>query len=347
MKEKIGLSPGSAIYTGTIECKEPAIRLISYNEDTIILKDQLTLKKLMQFLKTSADKISWIHVEPISDQEKISEIGNAFSLHPLVVEDILSVTHRPKAEEFDEYTFVIFKSVSYDKGFLDFSQISFVLKDNNLISFADLSEDRFDSIVKRLYRVGSRTRKYDIEYLFFTLIDYIVDGYFKVLEEIGDEIEDLEDEILNNPSQNSINKIHKMKQTLMNLKKNIWPMREVINALMHSEKFDTKYNVYIRDVYEHVINIMDIIENYKDTTSGFLDIYLSALSNRMNEIMKTLSIISTIFIPLSFLTGYFGMNFISMSEGILKSNDSYIYTNIIMLIIPIVLIAYFKIRKWF
>jgi magnesium transporter len=138
-----------------------------------------------------------------------------------------------------------------------------------------------------------------------------------------------------------------MKQTLMNLKKNIWPMREVINALMHSEKFDTKYNVYIRDVYEHVINIMDIIENYKDTTSGFLDIYLSALSNRMNEIMKTLSIISTIFIPLSFLTGYFGMNFISMSEGILKSNDSYIYTNIIMLIIPIVLIAYFKIRKWF
>jgi magnesium transporter len=237
------------------------------------------------------------------------------------------------------------KYAKYSQGELLFSQISFILKDNLLLTFADETTDRFENIKKRLDKQGSRLRKESSQYLLSAIIDYIVDDYFVVLERIGDEIEDLEDEILNNPTQESIEHVHRLKRTLMELKKLIWPTRELINNLIHSDEIDSKCYIYFKDVYEHVINIVDIIEGYRDTMSSFLDIYLSTLSNRMNEIMKTLSIIATIFIPLSFLTGYFGMNF--KYETLLESQNGFYYSNLLMLAVPIVLLSYFKLRKWF
>ena len=188
-------------------------------------------------------------------------------------------------------------------------------------------------------------RKEGNEYLFFALIDYLVDEYFIVLEQIGSEIEELEDEILDNPTKQSIEHVHNLKRTIIELKKSVWPMRELINVLLQSDNIKPQHHIYFKDVHDHVINIIDIIEGYRDSTSSFLDIYLSTLSNRMNEIMKTLSIIATIFIPLSFLTGYFGMNF--KYETILASKDAFYGSNILMLVVPVALLAYFKLRRWF
>ncbi|MBU1641982.1 magnesium/cobalt transporter CorA, partial [bacterium] len=263
----------------------------------------------------------------------------------LVAEDVLSVNHRPKAEDHDDYLFIIVKYAHYEEGELNFYQISFVLKENQLISFADCSPNRFDVIKKRFEKADARIRKEASQYLLFALIDFIVDHYFIVLESIGDEIEELEDEILYNPTKESIENVHMLKRALIELKKAVWPMREVINTLMRSDEIKQEYQIYYKDVYDHIIDIIDIIEGYRETVSSFLDIYLSTLSNRMNEIMKTLSIIGTIFIPLSFLTGYFGMNF--KYETVLQSENGYMWSNLLMLSVPIGLLVYFRFRKWF
>ncbi|OIP57845.1 MAG: magnesium and cobalt transport protein CorA [Helicobacteraceae bacterium CG2_30_36_10] len=346
MTAKVGLAPGVAVYTGNVEVSTPIARAIVYKSDSVEASDFQSYEQLQEIYNNlDKNSMSWIHIEPISDQESIAKISSIFELHPLVVEDILSVTHRPKTEEFDEYIFIVMKYAKYSKNELTFSQISFVLKENFLISFADETTDRFEIIKKRLEKQGSRIKKESNHYLLSALIDYIVDDYFVILESIGDEIEELEDEILNNPTKKSMESVHRLKRNLMELKKRIWPIRELVNVLIHSDDIDQKYYIYFKDVYEHIINIVDITEGYRDTISSFLDIYLSTLSNRMNEIMKTLSIIGTIFIPLSFLTGYFGMNF--KYETLLESQSAYYYSNILMIAVPVSLLTYFKIRKWF
>lgn len=347
MIDKIGLVPGSAVYTGDVKQQAPTIRVISYTEKEIIQHNSLSVKELKQYIATCNDKISWIHIEPISSEEDISSIGESLTIHPMIIEDILSISQRPKVEELDDYTFVIMQCPSYKNDELIFSQISFILTKEYVVCFADFTNDRFEAIKKRLEKDGSRIRKENSAYLLFAFMDYIIDSYFLALEKIGDEIENLEDEIINNPTKNSIEHIHRLKRTLMQMKKNIWPIRELINTLMRSDNIDAKYLVYFRDIYDHVINIVDIIEGQRDTTASFLDIYLSTLSNRMNEIMKTLSLVGAIFIPLSFITGYFGMNFAAEGEGILKADHSFMWTNISMLLIPIGFMIYFKIRKWF
>lgn len=346
MTEKIGLAPGSAIYTGDMEQKHPLISLTSYNKNSFEIKDFQNIDTLNTHTTEITDNSNlWIHIEPISDAQSISTLGSLFNLHPLIIEDILSVKHRPKAEEFDDYIFVIMKYPEYKEGILSFSQISFILKENRLLSFAEKSPERFLAIIKRLEKKDSKIKKENIQYLLLSLLDYLVDYNFLILEKISDEIEDLEDEIINNASKESIAHVHNLKRTLMEIKKNIWPMREVLNTLINSDTIEQKYHIYYRDVYENIINIIDIIEGNRDTVSSFIDIYLSSLSNRMNEIMKTLSIISTIFIPLSFLTGYFGMNF--KYQTVLESENIYNWSNALMILIPIILLAYFKLRKWF
>jgi len=346
MTEKVGLAPGSAVYTGNIEVSAPIIRTITYTNENIKTTEQQSLE-LLQEAYTSLNKEDtlWAHIEPISNQGAIAKIGSLFELHSLVVEDILSVNHRPKTEEFDNYIFIVIKYAEYSKSVLTLSHISLILKGNILISFADKTPNKFENIKKRIEKKDARIRKESSQYLLSTIIDYIIDDYFIVLENISDEIEDLEDEILNNPTKESIEHVHKIKRTLMELKKNIWPTRELINVLIHSDEIDQKYYIYFKDVYEHIIHVVDITEGYRDTISGFLDIYLSTLSNRMNEIMKTLSIIATIFIPLSFLTGYFGMNF--KYETLYESQSAFTWSNILMFAVPIGLLTYFKIRKWF
>jgi magnesium transporter len=347
MIQSVGLSPGEPIYTGNRAKQFPNITILRYSVDQVTLRMCKSVEDLQDAARESRDpsEHTWIHIEPISDETSIAQICEMFSIHQLVTEDILGVKHRPKIEEYEEYTFGIFKYVEY-KEILYSSQIALVLFDGNtLISFADTSPERFQVIHKRLEKRDSKIRKEGTHYLFFSLIDYLVDEYFVVLETLGERIELLEDEIINNPVKESIQKIHDLKRTLIELKKSIWPMREIINFLLRSDKIEHKYHIYFKDTYDHIINTIDIIEGYHDSISGFLDIYLSTLGNRMNEIMKTLSIISTIFIPLSFLTGYFGMNF--KYETIFNSQPGYLWTNVVMFVIPIVLLLYFRLRRWF
>ncbi|MDX1808703.1 MAG: magnesium/cobalt transporter CorA [Sulfurospirillaceae bacterium] len=346
MLEKIGLSPGSTIYTGDIEKENPLISITTFDLQNVDSKNYESIEETLRaYSNISKDTKAWIHIEPISDEEKIAKLCSLFNLHSLVAEDILSVNHRPKVDEYDDYIFVVVKYAVFENHVLNFYQISFVLKGNQVICFADKSPDRFSIIQKRLEKLESRGRKSGSQYLLFALIDLIVDDYFLVLEEISEEIEDLEDEIIYSPTKRSIEHVHLLKRNLTNLKKSIWPMREVINTLMRSDSIEDQYRMFYKDLYDHIIDIIDIIEGYRDSVSGFLDIYLSTLSNRMNEIMKTLSIIATIFIPLSFLTGYFGMNF--KAQTILESASAYHWTNLSMIAIPLALLGYFKLRKWF
>lgn len=346
MIRKVGLAPGSAIYTGDIAIDDPKMTVIVYGSRHVQINEYDSYSDIENATAEIDDETkSWIHIEPISNQDAIWKLSKLFKLHSLVAEDVLSVSHRPKAEEYDEYIFVVLKYAVYKEMELNFYQITFILKGNQLISFADNSPERFKEIKKRLEKEDSRIRKEGTSYLLFSLLDFIVDHYYLVLEELSNEIEELENEIIYTPTKKSIEHVHALKRTLINLKKSIWPMREVVNVLLRSESIQPEYKIYYRDVYDHVIDIIDILEGNRDTVSSFLDIYLSTLSNRMNEIMKTLSIISTIFIPLSFLTGYFGMNF--KYELILQSENSYMWSNILMISIPILLLGYFKWRKWF
>ena len=194
-------------------------------------------------------------------------------------------------------------------------------------------------------KASGKARGHDIQYLFFSLADFLLDSYFGVLEKIGDDIEELEIELLNDPDSDSVASIHRIKGELIALRRAVWPMRESINVLIRSDFVDESNRIYFKDLYDHTIEILDTVEGYRDTISGFLDIYLSTLSNRMNEIMKTLSIIATIFIPLSFLTGYFGINF--KYETVLQSKQAFVWSNLSIVIIPAIMLIYFKIRKWF
>lgn len=346
MIRKVGVAPGSAIYTGDIEVNDPKMTAVLYDSKHAEINEYHLYSEVERACRDiGSETKSWIHIEPISNQEAIARLAELFGLHSLVAEDVLSVSHRPKAEEYDDYLFVIIKYARYEEGELNFYQIAFVLKERQLISFADSSPNRFDVIKKRLEKENSRIRKEGSQYLLFALIDFVVDHYFMVLESIGDEIEELENEILYSPTKESIEHVHTLKRSLIELKKSVWPLREVINTLLQSDAIQQQYHIYYKDVYDHVIDIIDIIEGYRDTMASFLDIYLSTLGNRMNEIMKTLSIIGTIFIPLSFLTGYFGMNF--KYETVLASESAYMWSNLLMVSIPIGLLVYFKFRKWF
>ncbi len=337
---KQGELPGSAKYTGSVPQQEPVITTLCYNTEFVEKFTTLPHPDLAE----AKNYQCWSHITPISDEDKIRKICDQLQIHPLVTEDLLTVTHRPKVDEYENYLFIILKSVSHSKSELLFNHHSFILFKNFLLSFSDLP-DPFSPVTERINKASGRVRSRNSQYLFFSLADFLLDSYFFVLEKLGEDIEDLENEVLNDPDSNSVAKIHTIKGELIAIRRAVWPMRESINALIRSDFIDEQNRIYFKDLYDHTIEILDTVEGYRDTVSGFLDIYLSILSNRMNEIMKTLSIIATIFIPLSFLTGYFGMNF--KYETILQSKEGFFWSNLLIFIIPVIMLVYFKIRKWF
>lgn len=347
MIQKVGLAPGTSIYTGDIAKQDPWITITTYLDSNFLIETYSIHDDISSIYANLDKKLrSWVHIEPISDQDAISKLCNeTFMIHPLVTEDLLAVHHRPKIETYDGYDFIIMKYCTYENAELNLYQISFVVKENQILTFADKSPDNFNSIKKRFQNVHSKLRQETTDYLLCMLLDVLVDYYFVVLEHISDEMDELEDEVLYNPGPTTIEHIHALKKNLIQIKKSIWPAREVINQLLRAEDIEKKYLLYYKDVYDHLVEIIDTIDNYRDNVSSFLDIYLSKLSNRMNEIMKTLSIIATIFIPLSFIVGYFGMNF--THETIFASKIGFNLTNLAIVLVPVGLLLYFKLRKWF
>jgi magnesium transporter len=292
--------------------------------------------------------VTWINIDGLHQLDIIEKVGQHFNIHPLVLEDIVNTGQRPKTEEFEDLIFVVLKMLHYDENLekITSEQFSLVLGPNFLISFQEIQGDVFRTVRERIRKPKTRIRKAGCDYLAYALIDAIVDHYFLILEKLGENIEDLEEDLLENPSPETLQTLHEMKREMIYLRKQIWPIRELINSLVKGESslINESTRLFFRDIYDHTIQIIDTIESYRDILSGMLDIYLSTLSNKMNEVMKVLTIIATIFIPITFVAGIYGMNFKFMPE--LEWRWGYVMVWAIIVVVVGIMIGFFKKKQW-
>jgi len=306
--------PGSLPGTITIadDADPSVIVLIDYNESTAIREVIETPEELAPHLDSSS--ISWVDLKGLGSEDILRRVGRVFGLHPLVLEDIVNVPQRPKVEEYDNQLLLISRMVTPKRSGIGFisEQVSFVLGKNYLLTVQEeAAYDCFGPIRDRIRTNKGAIRKQSSDYLAYALIDSIIDGFFPVLEAYGEQIEDLEDEVVVNPTRQTLEKIHSIKRDLLTLRRAIWPQRDAINALIRdgSDLISPEVQIYLRDCYDHAIQVLDMVETYRELASSLMDVYLSSISNRMNEIMKLLTVISSIFIPLTFIAGVYGMNF--------------------------------------
>ncbi len=297
----------------------------------------------------SADTVSWINIYRNQQTGILEELGSQFNIHPLVLEDIQNNIQRPKLENYDQYLFLEMNMLSWDSNSarIDAEQTSLLLGENYLITLQEHDKDVFDMVRKRIREGKSRLTLGGPDYLAYSLIDAVVDHYFLVLENIGEQIEFLEDELVKEPDPETLHAIHDLKRELIFIRKSVWPLREVISALERgdSDLFLEPTLIYLRDVYDHITQIIDTVETFREMASGMLDIYLSSVSNRMNEVMKVLTMIATIFIPLSFIVGLYGMNFKYMPELSWRWGYYMVWGVIIAVVAGMVI--YFRRKKWF
>ncbi|MEQ8169023.1 MAG: magnesium/cobalt transporter CorA [Candidatus Eremiobacterota bacterium] len=345
--KKAGLSPGSLVYIGEKKAEAIQINIMDYDELSCKEKEIKTVEDCFPF--KDKPSITWVNIEGLQDVHTIQKLGDYFQLHPLILEDIVNTDQRPKIEDLHDYLYIVLKMITYDDSLEDIAieQMSLVLGRNFVISFQEgIKGDIFDPLRDRIRTDKGKIRKMGSDYLAYGLMDAIVDNYFFILEKIGDKIEDLEDELIANPTKETLQVIHKLKRKLIFLRKSVWSLREVINTLVRGDSslIQDSTGIYFRDIYDHTIQVIDTIETFRDIVSGMLDIYLSSISNKMNEIMKVLTIMSTIFIPLTFLAGIYGMNFEFMPE--LKWHWGYPGIWFIMIFISIIMLINFRFRKW-
>ena len=334
------------MYTGEKKTGKVRITIIDYDEAQFQEKEAKSVEECFPFNDKST--VTWINIDGLHQVDIVEKIGRHFNLHPLVLEDIVNTGQRPKMEDFVDHIFVVLKMLYYDEKQKEAGaeQVSFVLGSNYVISFQETEGDVFDAIRERIRMARGRIRKMGADYLAYALIDAIVDNYFIILEHIGEKIEDIEDTLVMNPEPETLQAIHNLKREMIFLRKSVWPLREVISRLERWESplIDKSTDIYLRDVYDHTIQVIDAIETFRDMLSGMLDIYLSSVSNRMNEVMKVLTIIATIFIPLTLIAGIYGMNFRYMPE--LEHPWGYPVVFLTMSIIGILMVIYFRRKKW-
>jgi magnesium transporter len=344
--KKVGLPPGTIVHIGNKRMEKVKINIIDYNEEHFQEKEVKSAGECFPYKDKST--ITWINIDGVHEIKVIEEIGKLFNLHSLILEDIVDTDQRPKIKDFRDYIFIILKMLYCDKksNEMKVEQVSLILGKNYVISFQEREGDVFDFIRDRIRNNIGRIRKLGADYLVYSLMDAIVDNYFTIIEKLDEEIENLEDKVISQPNPANVQAIHELKRDLIFLRKSVLPLREVISILERGESplVLESTNLYLRDVYGHTIQVMDTVESLRDIISGILDIYLSSINTRMNEIMKVLTIIATIFIPLTFITGIYGMNFQYMPE--IKWFWGYPLILSVMLIIGIVMVIFFKRKKW-
>ncbi len=344
--DKTGLPPGTIVHVGARPTGPAVVSIINYNEHGFDEQVGADVEACVASLQTP--EMTWINVAGLHDASLIERLGLALGLHPLVLEDIANASQRPKVEEYDGYLFVVLKMLEYDleQDQTMVEQVSLILGDNYLVSFQEDSNDVFDPVRARLRNSAGRLRKFAADYLAYALIDAIVDNYFVVLELMGDRIEGIEEQVAEHPEERPLPEIYRLKREMIALRRAVWPLREVLAMLQHSESSLIRPGtvVYLRDVYDHTVQMMDTIESMRDLLSGMMDIYLSGLSNRMNEIVKVLTIFSTIFIPLTFLAGVYGMNFRHFPE--IEWRFGYAMFWLICGVIAVVMLLYFRRKRW-
>lgn len=313
---KAGLPPGSLIHIGERRLERTRISVLAYGPDFVREEKDATVEQCAACKDGLG--VSWIDVEGIHEIEKIEKLGAAFNLHPLVLEDILNTDQRPKAEDYGDYIYVVLKMLCLDpeRNEVVADQVSIILGKNFVISFQEGELDVFEPLRRGIREGKGRVRKMGSDYLAYGLVDAIVDNFFVIFEKFSDEIDLLEDELMAKPSRGTLEKIYRLKRDMLFLRKSVWPLRELVASLQRGETdlVSDPVRTYLRDVHDHAVYLVDTIETFRDMLSGMLDIYLSSMSNRMNEVMKVLTIIATIFIPLTFVAGIYGMNFEFMPE---------------------------------
>jgi magnesium transporter len=342
LSSKIGKHPGSLIYVGRNAPRHTYMELIEYNSTE--LKEEVITD--VSALQNADSKISWLNVCGLADTDVIQKIGDVFRIHPLTLEDIMNTQQRPMFEEFEDYIFISLKMITYDGQKILTEHISMVLGEGYVISFQETKGDVWDFIRARLRENKGKIRHEKSDYLLYRLLDAIVEHYFLVIEKMSDDIEKLEEMVLKKSDLESMNVIRKTKKQLTYLKRAVWPLREVINSVIRSESglVLPEHATYFRDIHTHCIQVADTVETQRENLSGIMDIYMSVINTKMNEIMKTLTIFAAIFIPLTFFAGVYGMNFSHFPE--LDWKYAYPAFWVACLVVVVGMYVFFKRQKW-
>jgi magnesium transporter len=342
---KSGLPPGTLVHIGESAGGKTRISLVDYSEENIVEKEITSISEAVPYRDT--ESVTWININGVQDLSVVEDVGRQFCIHPLLLEDIVSTEQRPKLEDYGEFVFIVLKRLGYDEENYEVTveQISIILGENLLISFQE-SEDFLAPLRERIKIGKGRMRKMGADYLAYSIMDAVVDSYFIILEKLGERIEMMEDQLVAEPDRATLKEIHKLKQEMVFLRRSVWPLREVIGALERGEStlVTLSASVYLRDLYDHTVQAIETTEAYRDILGGMLDIYLSSVSNRMNEVMKVLTIIATIFMPLSFFAGVYGMNFEHFPE--ITWRYGYLFFWLIIIIVFSTMLLYFRRRKW-
>jgi magnesium transporter len=320
------------------------IHVIDYDADHVDEMDVAAVRELARF--RTSKTITWIDVQGLGNPSMLEEVAALFSIHPLALADVANVPQRPKVEPYDENVVIITRMVRMPTPpALDMQQLSIVLGPHYVITFQEHYGDVLEPVREHL-RLGATIRHSGSDHLAYAILDAVIDGYYPVLETLGDHFEEFEDEIITRPSADALRRIHSLKRELLALRRGIWPQRDAINSLIRDELplITPSVQIYLRDCYDHIVQLADVVENYRDLASSLMDMYLSSVSNRLNEIMKMLTLIATIFIPLTFIVGIYGMNFEYMPE--LRYRWAYPLVWLVMLAATAGLLLYFRHRGW-
>jgi magnesium transporter len=342
----IGKVPGTLIYTGKKSDKEFQVECFDYTKENVEESILLDIDDAANYKDT--ESVTWINVDGLKHIDKIEDIGKQYNLHPLVLEDIVNTTQRPKIDEYENYLFVVLKMLYYDENEnLIIEQVSFVLGKNYVITFQESEGDVFGTIRDRLRYNNGRIRGLKSDYLMYALIDAVVDNYYKIIETLGNKIEDLETELFEGHAREDVNAvIQQLKREILKVRRAIFPLREIVSRITKEDHplIYKRTITYYRDIYDHLIQVSENIDIYREIIWSLMDMYMTTISNKMNEVMKVLTIMSSIFIPLSFLAGLYGMNFKYMPE--LEYRNGYFLLLGAMLIIFIGLLFFFRSKKW-
>lgn len=341
-----GTAPGTLIHTGPQKMETVRISFLDYDEQALNEREVPGVGEVLPF--RDSPTVSWVNIDGLHDVGLVQQVGDHFGIHPLVLEDVLSMGQRPKVEEYDDFVYVVLPMLSWNPagGHVEEEQLSLILGRHWVFTFQERVGDHFDPVRDRLRQAKGRIRTRGADYLAYALIDAVVDHYFQVLEGVGAATEELELEVLENPTRETMERLHHLKREMVVMRRAVWPLRDMANGLVRSDSplIQQPTRVFLRDVYDHAIQIMDTVESLRDVVSGILDLYLSNLSNRTNEVMKVLTIMATIFIPLTFVVGVYGMNFEYMPELAVPWAYGAVWG--VMIAIGLTMIVYFRRKGW-
>ncbi|HCD51764.1 MAG TPA: magnesium and cobalt transport protein CorA [Balneolaceae bacterium] len=345
VKKKAGSAPGTVTHIGLQKVSEVSIDLFDYNKDQLINHPVTDEKDYLSF--TSTESVTWLKVMGLHDVKLLKGLWDAFEIHPLVQEDIVNTLQRPKVESYGDQLFVVLKMISVNENMeINTEQVSLVISKQYVFSFQESDHDFLAPVEQRIQNKASRLRNSGTDYLAYALIDTIIDYYYEVIESLNEKLDEIEDELILSSTEDHLKEIHHLRKELIKFKKSVWPFRDALNTLLRDETkiISEETKLFLRDTYDHIFQVIETIDHSRELVSGLHDMYMTDISNKMNEVMKVLTIIATIFIPLTFIAGIYGMNFSYMPE--LQWKWSYPIVWVFMIVSTLLMVLYFRKKKW-